>query len=926
MSRGHDLPQLTSIATQLIALACALYVAVSLSVTAIHMSTEIDQARDEVERDLEVIGATFAPGLSQAMWDVNIDQLEPVFSGMVDFPSVVGLKLVNEFGETIIISGLITLDDGRVMSIGKDRIARSVDPATTLLAHSFEIRHDYKDQAIVLGVGTVYSSMSVVYDRVRLTLFFLAVNAAIKIAALWLLLYWIARTRLQRPLQAFIAATRDIRLDRLDHVKVDAKVKGENELSKLQESFNDMIDALKSARNDLSEQAREFSRQSEIIRSMMDYTSSIIYFKDKNARYILVNKEFERTFGIIQEKIIGKTIFNILPKPVAQRLHDSDLDVLKKRSSQKFEEVLNFDGIEQTYLTVKFPLFDEAGSPFAVCGISTDITETKHTEAMLHDYNRHLQDTVAIRTRDLEQAKQAAEAASRAKSDFVANMSHEIRTPLNAIIGFSKLALDTPLNDEQRDYLEKSNASAQSLLAIVDDILDFSKIEAGKLEIGRYDFDLRPAIEPIESAMRFAAEQRGLTLRVDIAPDIPIRLRGDPNRLGQVLNNLLGNAIKFTENGYVALSVRRVGRDRRGASLLRFTVKDSGIGIAPADQTKLFEQFSQVDATNTRRFGGAGLGLTISRRLVRMMGGDLAVESRLGEGAAFFFTLPFADAENSAEDKAAKELGGPDEDGALEGLRVLLVEDVPPNREIATKLMEKFGVVVTPVRDGEEALSRLSGDGARAWNVILMDIQMPGMDGYETTRRLRASGVETPILALTAHILPEHRQTCLDAGMNDHLAKPLDAKLLRAALARWAQKGGTPSPTKVENPDAAGHAFPERLDGVDIDVAMKRFEGDSRLFIRFLFMFPDVARENAQAIRTALRTGDHKQAAFAAHSLKGCAGAVAATVLADAASALEDALGAGETGAVEELATRIEECLDVVVTSIAALKRVTSEA
>jgi PAS domain S-box-containing protein len=492
--------------------------------------------------------------------------------------------------------------------------------------------------------------------------------------------------------------------------------------------------------------------------------------------YIAASRRWSTDYGFGHSDLTGLCLYDLIPN-LPEKWRESHRRGLAGEKQHLGEDIwIRGDSSEQWVSSAVYPWNDPQGNVGGIIVSAEDISQRKQFE------------------QQLQNAKNSAEAASQAKSTFLASMSHEIRTPLNGILGMTELVLDTPLTPDQRENLNLVRFSADSLLSIINDILDFSKIEAGKLEIELIPFLLRESLQPILKTCAIRAQQKGLQFSFNAPADVPDELIGDPGRLRQVLLNLIGNAIKFTERGQINVAVG-AAFPAKGRVLLHFGVKDTGIGIPPEAQEKIFDPFSQADGSMARKYGGTGLGLAICVRLVGIMGGRIWLESAPGEGSVFHFTLDLALAQKTA--KVAGPQGGllgvaSQPQAALldngetfngNGRNVLLVEDNAVNRTLAQRLLQKRGFIVSIAVDGKQAIAAMQN---AEFDVILMDIQMPEMDGFEATAEIRKrqknSGRRTPIIALTAHALKEDRERCLSAGMDACVTKPIRPVELFSAI------------------------------------------------------------------------------------------------------------------------------------------------
>ena len=796
---------------------------------------------------------------------------------------------------------------------------------------------------------------------------------------------------------------------------------------------------------DITERKRmekELADQLAFTEALVDTIPNPLFVKDTSACCVAFNKAYEEAFGMARGDYLGKTALDLdyIPPETRALFHKEDTGLLADGGMVHYAMELTYaDGSPRTvlYWATSFELSD--GSVGGLVGLMVDITEQKRLEL------------------ELAAAKEAADEGNRAKSDFLANMSHEIRTPMNAVIGMAHLALQTELTPKQHDYLKKIDASAHSLLRIINDILDFSKIEAGKLEMEAVQFHLEDVLDNLSTLISVKAQEMGVELIFDTDPNAPLSLVGDPLRLGQVLINLCGNSIKFTSQGEIVVRTKlleKIGETAR----MQFSVRDTGIGMTPEQAAKLFQPFTQADTSTTRKYGGTGLGLTICKRLVEMMGGEIWVESAEGEGSTFLFNATFglmpdggerraqvvgdlrgmrvlvvddsstsrdilvealtamtfmpvavgdgpqalAELDRAADsgepyelvlmdwkmpdmdgietskrikadskltstptiimvtaygreeimqqavgaglegflikpvnqsvlfntimdvfgrkvDKAVRPLkpGAMDGEamGRLRGARVLVAEDNEINQQVARELLESAGMRVDIAGDGREAVDKaMAGD----YHAVLMDIQMPVMDGFEAVKRLRAEErfKGLVVIAMTAHAMAGDREKSIEAGMNDHVTKPIDPDKLFATLDRWITvSAGDRDAAQAEASGGtrAADGLPDSLPGIDMADGLRRVAGNRALYAKLLAEFHRDWADARARIEAAVDDGDLETAQRLAHTVKGVGGNVGAKALFTVAEKVDAALKAGDGEAARGLLPVLGDELDAVL-------------
>ena len=621
----------------------------------------------------------------------------------------------------------------------------------------------------------------------------------------------------------------------------------------------------------------------------VEQSPECVLITDLSGNIEYANASCVQTTGYRAEELLGRNP-RILQSGKTPRQVYADLwQTLQAGQSWKGEfHNRRKNGSEYIEFAIITPIRQADGGISHYVAVKEDITEKKRLSAELDRHRNHLEEVVAERTTELLEARRRAEIASQAKSAFLANMSHEIRTPLNAVIGLTQLLLNTNPSPQQAGRLDKINTAAAHLLSIINDILDLSKIESGRLRLEEMDFPVESVLDHVHSLIAPQAAAKGLALHVDRG-SVPPWLRGDPTRLRQALLNYAANAVKFTERGTIALRARMI-EERGDELLLRFEVEDTGIGIAADTLSGLFQSFEQGDVSTTRRYGGTGLGLAITRRLAAMMDGEVGVDSEPGRGSTFWFTARLHRGHAAAINMVQVASG---QDIILRnryaGAHILLAEDNDVNRTVALDMLHALGLSVDVAVDGREAVAKAV---STRYDLILMDVQMPKMDGMAATQAIRAQVSDVPILAMTANVFEEDRRACLAAGMNDFIAKPVGMRELAIVLGQWLPERGYAVPAASVADEARIPATLAALAHIDAERGLRLLHYRTDKYLNLLELFAHRHEDDVERIARLLEANDLADLRALAHELKGAAGNLGMADLAQASVSLLAAIHA----------------------------------
>ena len=759
-----------AITTRLFIWICSIYLLVTLVITALYLIVEYSHAKETIVAEMKAIGSTVSDGIALSLWLIDRDLLETQLKGIPNIPFIVGVTVKSDVFEKL--SYGITED-------ASSRDADSANPierfSRTISLFHYSAPLLYKDsngEATDLGEITFCSNINAVWQRVQYSLISIVANALIQFVALFIIFFGVIHLLLSRPLNKLTAACNKLDINNLGEVVVDLDVSRKDELHVLGKTFNAMVKKLHFSNQQLQAMHHRYTLKLE--QQVEKRTAEL---KKANAELDLLFQNTQVGLMLLRG---GRNIVRANQRLADIFIYDTPEDMLGLNTRRIHVDEKHYRDFgdrfynslqlgEQIQVEYRFRRSDQT---IIWCTISGKALDTDNppdlSKGVLWVFDdisaRKAMEQEVIRARErAEKARREAEQANRFKSEFLANMSHEIRTPMNAIIGMTYLLSQQCLSPEQEDHVKKIETSSNALLGLINDILDISKIEAGKMEIEKMDFNLHSVIENVSTLVGIKAEEKNLDFIVSYDPGLNMSRHGDPLRLGQVLTNLANNAVKFTEKGEVGIYI-----DRTEAGLLRFEVRDTGIGLTQEQRDKLFQPFIQADASTTRKYGGTGLGLAISKQLINLMGGQIWVESEQGQGSSFIFELPL---EEKQEAKAPGK--------TFTGKRVLIVDDTLSWREALTRMLGYYGIEPEVAVSGEEAVRRICEEG-QPFDMVLMDWQLPGMDGIEAIRTMKEQSATPPPTVIMASAYQKETifQAAKENGIDIFLQKPVNPSLL----------------------------------------------------------------------------------------------------------------------------------------------------
>jgi two-component system sensor histidine kinase/response regulator len=759
-----------TLSRQLLILVMGYTLLLSIPVAALNVWITYRQEVVRQQEQVEAVRSLFGLQLAKAVWAFDQASAQQTLSNLDRFPAMQRVEVVSpDFLATYVKKG-----------------AKPASMASAASALSYPLMAP--DGGLEIGRLRLNLDAAALREQVWQSVGRTIAVVGAEMVLFAILIFALIRRSVTTPVLALSEHVRQMTPERLHEPAPLPRTKSPNELHELAHGVSRLQQDLHEQLAQRDAISRTLKASEARLKLIADGTPNQLWTAHPDGTLDYVSKSALSYLGMAQDQLLGNAWRSAIHPD--DLVHCNAAWAASVSSGAMYQidcRLRRFDGVFRWHALMAVPQRDDTGAIVKWFGSSTDIHDRKEAEHALDQHRIQLEQVVAERTAALSMAKEAAEAASRAKSTFLANMSHEIRTPLNAIVGLAQLMRGEAITPPQEQRLDSIHGASKHLLSVINDILDLSKIEAGRMELEQVDFSVDHLLNGVISIVAESARHKGLRLSADPGT-VPKRLRGDATRLRQALLNYAGNGVKFTERGSITLRAK-VQRHEGDEILVRFEVQDTGIGVAPDKVPLLFQAFEQADASTTRQYGGTGLGLAVAKGIAELMGGEAGVDSVLGVGSTFWFTarLQAGGAVGATPALPEAACAASEIEARLTqraGARILVVEDNELNRAVAQGMLEVLGMNVDLAGDGQEGLARARD---QSYDLVFMDMQMPIMNGLEATRAIRTlpSWADTPIVAMTANAFGEDRAACLAAGMNDFLTKPVDMQALRAVLAKW---------------------------------------------------------------------------------------------------------------------------------------------